>query len=82
MAVSVVIDLAASDADPGDPASPLSPRERDVAALVAEGLTNRAIGERLFISERTVDGHVARILSKLGFESRAQVAAWVARGSA
>jgi DNA-binding NarL/FixJ family response regulator len=82
MTVADAIDLAISDADPGEPVSPLSARELDVAALVAEGLTNRAIAERLFISERTVDGHVARILAKLGFETRAQVAAWVARGTA
>ena len=56
----------------------LSRREREVAALVAEGLSNREIGERLFISERTAEGHVEQIRNKLGFKSRAQVAAWVA----
>lgn len=60
---------------------PLTRRERDIAALVAEGLSNRAIAERLVISERTVDGHVARILGRLGFSSRAQIAAWVAATS-
>jgi DNA-binding CsgD family transcriptional regulator/streptogramin lyase len=54
----------------------LSRREREVAALVADGLTNRAIAERLFISERTVDGHLEHIREKLGVTSRAQVAAW------
>ncbi|MEX0790639.1 MAG: helix-turn-helix transcriptional regulator, partial [Actinomycetota bacterium] len=54
----------------------LSSRERDVAPLVAGGLSNRDIGERLFISERTVESHVASILKKLGFHSRAQIAAW------
>lgn len=55
---------------------PLTRREREVASLIAEGLTNRLIAERLVISERTVDTHVANILGKLGFATRAQVAAW------
>jgi DNA-binding CsgD family transcriptional regulator/sugar lactone lactonase YvrE len=59
----------------------LSRREREVAALVAEGLSNREIGERLFIAERTAEGHVEQIRNKLGFRSRAQVAAWVASDS-
>ncbi|HEY7882899.1 MAG TPA: LuxR C-terminal-related transcriptional regulator [Streptosporangiaceae bacterium] len=57
---------------------PLAKREADVARLVAEGLTNKEIGSRLFISERTVDSHVRSILNKLGFSSRAQIAAWMA----
>jgi predicted ATPase/DNA-binding CsgD family transcriptional regulator len=56
----------------------LSKRETDVARLVADGLTNRQIGTRLFISERTVDSHVRNILNKLGITSRAQIAAWLA----
>ena len=63
----------------GEPA--LSRREREVAALVAEGLSNREIGERLFIAERTAEGHLEQIRNKLGFHSRSQVAAWaVANG--
>jgi DNA-binding CsgD family transcriptional regulator len=62
--------------NPSEPA--LSRREREVAALVAEGLSNREIAERLFIAERTAEGHVEQIRNKLGFKSRAQVAAWVA----
>jgi non-specific serine/threonine protein kinase len=61
-----------------DPWGPLSAREREVAALIAEGLTNRQIAEQLVISERTADTHVQNILSKLGLVCRAQVAAWVA----
>ena len=57
----------------------LSRREKEVAALVAKGLTNREIAERLFISERTVDGHLEHIREKLDVKSRAQVAAWVVR---
>jgi DNA-binding NarL/FixJ family response regulator len=54
----------------------LSPREVEVARLVAEGLTNRQIAERLVISERTAQNHVQHILTKLGFTTRAQIAAW------
>ena len=55
----------------------LGNREADVARLVAEGMTNKQIGSRLFISERTVEGHVRSIMNKLGLNSRAQIAAWV-----
>ena len=57
--------------------SVLTPREREVAALVAEGMTNRQIGESLFVAERTAETHVENILMKLGFTSRSQVARWV-----
>jgi predicted ATPase/DNA-binding CsgD family transcriptional regulator len=57
---------------------PLSSREWEVARLVTRGLTNREIAHTLVISERTVDAHVRHILDKLGFNSRTQVAAWVA----
>jgi DNA-binding CsgD family transcriptional regulator len=59
----------------------LGRREADVARLVAEGLSNKQIGAKLFISERTVDSHVRSILNKLGFNSRAQIAGWVASAS-
>ncbi len=55
---------------------PLTDRELEVARLIATGLSNRAIAETLVISTRTVDGHVERILNKLGFTSRTQVASW------
>lgn len=61
--------------------APLSRRELEVAALVAEGLTNRAIADRMFISERTVEGHLEHIREKLGVSNRAQVASWFAAGS-
>ncbi|MFC9362314.1 protein kinase [Rhodococcus sp. NPDC057014] len=60
------------------PSTELTKREREVADLVAEGMTNRAIAGRLVISVRTAQGHVEHILTKLGFTSRAQIAAWVA----
>ena len=59
--------------------APLTKRELEVAALIESGLSNREIAERLVIAKRTADGHVERILAKLGFSSRAQVAAWMAR---
>jgi DNA-binding CsgD family transcriptional regulator len=58
-------------------ASPaLTPRQREVAALVADGLTNRQIADRLVITERSAESHVERIRERLGFRSRAQIAAW------
>jgi pimeloyl-ACP methyl ester carboxylesterase/DNA-binding CsgD family transcriptional regulator len=55
----------------------LSPRELEVAGLIAEGLTNPDIAKRLFIAPRTAETHVENVLRKLGFRSRAQVAAWI-----
>ncbi len=69
---------AAAAAPNGAGAGPLGRREADVARLVAEGLSNKQIGARLFISERTVDSHVRGILNKLGFNSRTQIARWIA----
>ncbi len=60
-------------------AAVLSPREAEIAGLVAEGLTNPAIARRLFLSRPTVASHVAHILAKLGFSSRSQIAAWAAQ---
>jgi len=57
----------------------LTPRERDVMTLVAEGLTNRVIGERLFISEKTASVHVSNVLAKLGASGRTEAVAIVAR---
>lgn len=63
---------------PGDRStSVLSRREEEVAALVAEGLTDREIAARLVISQRTAESHVQHIRTKLGFRSRAQIAAWI-----
>jgi DNA-binding CsgD family transcriptional regulator len=60
-------------------AETLTAREREIARLVADGLSNRDIAERLVIAEGTVEVHVKHILSKLDFRSRAQVAAWAAK---
>ena len=60
------------------PASGLTAREAEVAALVARGLTNRQIADALVLSERTAQNHVQHILTKLGFSTRSQIAAWAA----
>ena len=72
------IEYALSTREPEAIASvgPLSRREREVATLVAAGMTNRQIAGRLFIAERTAEGHVERIRNKLGARSRIEVAAW------
>jgi predicted ATPase/DNA-binding CsgD family transcriptional regulator len=66
--------------DRGGAAAPggLTRREREIAGLLAEGLTNKEIASRLVISQRTAETHVDHILGKLGMTSRAQVAGWVA----
>lgn len=56
----------------------VTPREAEVLALVGEGLSNRAIGERLFLSERTVEQHVGVLRQKLGLQTRAQLAVYAA----
>jgi DNA-binding NarL/FixJ family response regulator len=60
-----------------DPAMALTRRELEVADLVAQGLTNREIASRLFVSERTAQNHVQHILDKLDLPNRSQIAVWV-----
>src|SRR6185437_3348486 len=64
-------------AEPAGPGPRLTGRELEVAALVAEGLTNHAIASRLSIAPRTAEAHVENIRRKLEVRSRAQIAAWV-----
>ncbi|MHA5054376.1 response regulator [Streptomyces sp. SD15] len=52
----------------------LSPRERDILGLIGDGLTNREIGKRLYLSEKTVKNHISRLLAKLGVQRRVQAA--------
>lgn len=61
-------------------ASGLTRREREVAQLVARGLSNREIAAGLVISQRTAETHIEHILAKMGFNSRTQIAAWVSNG--
>ena len=60
----------------GGPRRTLTKRELEVATLVARGLTNRGIAAQLYLSVRTVDTHVDHVLTKLGFSTRTQLAAW------
>jgi non-specific serine/threonine protein kinase len=56
----------------------LTQRQREVAALIAQGRSNRQIGQELVITERTVAAHVEHILDRLGFASRTQIGVWAA----
>ncbi len=67
---------------PGDIINDLTPQERKILALVAEGLTNRQIAERVHLADKTVKNYVSNILMKLGLERRAEVAAFVAKRKA
>ncbi|MGW0687603.1 helix-turn-helix transcriptional regulator [Streptomyces sp. NPDC002754] len=89
--LDAVVDLALDDESALSPDVPpqrsgptdgLTPRERQVAALVGEGRTNREIAAKLVVSKRTIDSHVEHILTKLGFTSRSQIAALHATSSA
>ncbi|WP_016881598.1 MULTISPECIES: protein kinase domain-containing protein [unclassified Rhodococcus (in: high G+C Gram-positive bacteria)] len=82
LGLEAAIAYALGEPAPTSPASAetspkLTKRERQVADLVAEGLTNKEIAARLVISPRTAQGHVEHVLAKLGFTSRAKIAAWV-----
>jgi DNA-binding CsgD family transcriptional regulator len=84
LARDAAVRLALGEADTtGKPSSDgagykLGARQLEVAQLIAKGLSNRQIASQLFLSERTVDSHVRTILNKLGFNTRAQIAGWVA----
>ncbi|MFJ7049344.1 response regulator [Streptomyces sp. NPDC101112] len=70
---SLRAEPAPGPAEPSELAT-LSPRERDILALIGEGLTNREIGKRLYLSEKTVKNHISRLLAKLGVQRRVQAA--------
>ena len=78
-AVNVALGMSPADPSTGELLGfePLPKRQAQVAALVADGLSNKQIGTRLFISERTVETHVRTILNRLGFSTRAQIANWI-----
>ena len=69
-------------AEPDDRFDRLTDQERRILDLIGEGLTNRAIGERLHLAEKTIKNYVSSLLSKLGMERRSQAAAYVARRQA
>jgi DNA-binding NarL/FixJ family response regulator len=69
---------AAAELAPRRRQGPLTRREQEIAALVARGLTSRAIAADLHLSERTVETHVQHILTKLDLANRTQIASWVA----
>jgi len=77
-AVTYALGAARFDDDhhEASPADPLTTREQDVVQLIVRGLANRQIADTLVITEGTAANYVQRILSKLGFNSRAQIAAW------
>jgi predicted ATPase/DNA-binding CsgD family transcriptional regulator len=83
-AIGMALEPPAAPAEPAPaaaaatPPSSLTPRELEIAALVAGGRSNKAIAEELVISPATVARHIANIMAKLGFRSRAQIAAWIA----
>ncbi|UFS58735.1 response regulator [Subtercola endophyticus] len=74
----LAVQLAQGSLDPDVPS--LTPREREVVTLVAQGMSNLDIAHELFISERTARTHVSHVLGKLGFESRIQLALWALDG--
>src|SRR5947209_7522529 len=74
-----VMQRLRDQATAADPLAGLSEQERRVLELIGEGLTNRQIGERMFLAEKTVKNYVSNVLAKLGMERRTQAAAFVAR---
>jgi len=74
-----LLDRLRGDAATEPKAAQLTEREREVLDLITEGLTNRQIGQRLFLAEKTVKNHVSALLAKLGMERRTQAAAYGAR---
>ena len=86
LSVDAAIAYALGDQTPAEPSASaptmrLTRRQREIAELVAQGMTNKAIAQQLVISQRTAEGHVENILTKLGFTTRAQITAWVAAGA-
>ncbi|MQS14810.1 response regulator transcription factor [Streptomyces kaniharaensis] len=79
LAEAVRLALSTGERPTAADRSELSRREQEVAGLVAQGLTNREIADRLVLSHRMVETHVSRIMTKLGLGSRAQLAVWVVR---
>lgn len=78
-AASRVMRRMRDQATAADPLAGLTDQERRILALIGEGLTNRQIGDRLFLAEKTVKNYVSALFAKLGMQRRAQAAAYAAR---
>ena len=78
-AAATVMRRIRDQATATDPLAALTDQERRILALIGEGLTNRQIGDRLFLAEKTVKNYVSALFSKLGMQRRAQAAAYAAR---
>jgi predicted ATPase/DNA-binding CsgD family transcriptional regulator len=78
LSIKEAVTFAVKEGELDRPPGLLSRREREVAGLVADGLSNREIATKLFLSERTAESHLERIRHKLGLHNRAQLATWVA----
>jgi DNA-binding NarL/FixJ family response regulator len=78
-AASRVMRRMREQAQRSDPLAGLTEQERRILELIGEGLTNRQIGERMFLAEKTVKNYVSALFAKLGMERRAQAAAYAAR---
>jgi two-component system response regulator DevR len=76
---SRVFERLRAEPDGDDGLGDLTPQERRILDLIAEGRTNRQIGETMFLAEKTVKNYVSRLLAKLGMERRAEAAAYAAR---
>ena len=74
---ALAVELMPRTAAESNHHGPLTPREKEVAVLIARGLTNREISRQLVLSERTVDAHVDHIRQKLSIRVRAQIATWI-----
>ncbi len=78
-AASKVMARMRHQAEQSDPLTRLSPQERKILELIGEGLTNRQIGERMYLAEKTVKNYVSGLFAKLGMERRTQAAAYASR---
>lgn len=81
-AASRVMQRMRDQAVASDPLAALTGQERKILELIGEGLTNRQIGERMYLAEKTIKNYVSAVFAKLGMERRSQAAAYVARMSA
>jgi non-specific serine/threonine protein kinase len=89
MTIDEGVDFAVTDKPAHKPAplvrsasdTALTPRQLEIAQLIADDLSNRQIADRLFLSERTVETHITNMLNKLGLNSRVQLSRWLAEGA-